>query len=174
LPETVTASRNHLTVRYALGVDKLLWELKKRPMPDGDAVRSVISAAGGEGHVDALDLAAALVVTQAMRLELDVLEAEVLDAAQASGVGCDAVAAMLDLPDGASAQARHRMLDAKRKLPQAPPHPGEQGAPLSDARDAAARAGRRAESAAARAAAAKRRGKQLRDVNGVAGGHSVR
>ena len=34
----VAAARRHLTERHATGVDRLLWDAEKRPMPDQDAV----------------------------------------------------------------------------------------------------------------------------------------
>src|SRR5215472_14691485 len=113
-PETVTASRRHLTIRYALGVDRLLWETEKRTMPDLDAARAVVSASAETTPADAPDIAAALVTIQAMRLELDALEADVLDAAQQAGISADTLAAALDLPDAASVAARHKMLISRR------------------------------------------------------------
>jgi hypothetical protein len=114
-PGVVTAARHHLTSRYAEGVSRLFWDLEKRHMPDADAVRAVMSAAKSAAPAEALDVGAALVVLQAMRLELDLLEADVLDTAQAGGVPAEAVAAVLELPGAAAAEARHRQLREKRK-----------------------------------------------------------
>jgi hypothetical protein len=164
-PETVTASRRHLTIRYALGVDCLLWETEKRTMPDMDAVRAVVSASADTPPADTLDIAAALVTVQAMRLELDALEADVLDAAQQAGVSAEAVAAALELPDAASATARHKMLIARRNAPRANAQQGTQEDPQSAARVAASaateHAGRRARQAASRAVEARRRREEL-------------
>lgn len=165
-PETVTASRRHLTIRYALGVDRLLWETEKRTMPDLDAVRAVVAAsADTPPAANALDIAAALVTIQAMRLEVDALEADALDAAQQAGVSAEAVAAALELPDAASVAARHTMLIARRSEPTAPAQQGPQEDPESAARVAASaaaeHAGRRARQAASRAVAARRRREEL-------------
>ncbi|HZR48111.1 MAG TPA: hypothetical protein VFB06_01190 [Streptosporangiaceae bacterium] len=58
-PEMVDAARRHLTGQYASGVDLLLWDLEKRPMPDGDAVQAVVSARADGHRPDALDIASA-------------------------------------------------------------------------------------------------------------------
>jgi hypothetical protein len=156
----VTASRRHLSVGYARGVDRLLWDLEKRPMPDAEAVKAVVIAnASGDGG-DALDIGGALVLLHAMRLELDCLEAEVLDAARASGLKDESLAAVMDLPDAAAVQDWERWLDVRRELPRAPAPGPSRGVPESS-RDAAARAGR-ASQAADQAAAAARRREQLR------------
>lgn len=161
-PDMVASSRRHIAEHYATGVDRLLWEQEKRPMPDADAVRTVVATAAAEGGADVLDIGAALVIVQAMRLELDLLEADVFDAAEASGVADESVAAVLGLPDAAAAAARHQMLSAKRDLPRAVP---EEPAPPPHAektREAAGRAVRRAASAASRATEAARRREELR------------
>ena len=51
------------------------------------------------------------------RLGLDRLEGELFDAAQAMGMRPEAIAAVLDLPDGAAAEKRHRWLETRRALP---------------------------------------------------------
>jgi hypothetical protein len=156
----VDSSRQHLAERYSAGVYRLLWEQEKRPMPDAEAVRAVVSAAA-DGRADVLDVGAALVIVQAMRLELDLLEANVFDAAGDSGVPDESVAAVLELPGAAAAAARRRMLSAKRDLPRLAPDAPSPGRP-EIAREAAGRAGRRAASAATRAAEAARNREQFR------------
>ena len=122
-----SASRRHLTDRYAVGVDRLLWDTEKRLVPDLDAIRSVIAAARG-GQAEALDVGAALVLLQAARLELDRLEFQTLEAAHGMGMQDEAVAAVLELPDAAAAQARYRALEARRALPyQEAEAPGADG-----------------------------------------------
>lgn len=160
-PDMVASSRRHITEHYATGVDRLLWEQEKRTMPDADAVRAVVSAAAAEKRLDVLDVGAALVLVQAMRLELDLLEADVLDVAEAGGVPDESVAAVLELPGAAAAAARRRMLSAKRELPQAT---REESPPARShaAHEAAGRAGHRATSAASRANEAARRRERLR------------
>jgi hypothetical protein len=112
----VDASRRHLTERYASGVDLLLWETEKRLVPELDAIKAVTAAAAA-GRAEGLDMGAALVLVQAVRLGLDRLEGELFDAAKAMGMGPEAIAAVLDLPDGAAAKKRHRWLETRRALP---------------------------------------------------------
>lgn len=164
-PDTVTASRRHLTTGYASGVDRLLWDMDKRPMPDLDAVRAVVAASQADKPVDALDIGAAVILLLEMRLELDCLEADVLDAALDSGLGFESLAAVLELPDPVLVRSRLEYLLARRELPRAaavesapPRHPRESGTTR-----AAAQAVRRAETAASRAESAARRRRELRD-----------
>jgi hypothetical protein len=112
----VTASRKHLTKRYASGVDLLLWETEKRLIPDLDAIRSVTEAVSA-GQAEGLDMGAALVLVQAARLGLDRLEYELFEGAQAMGMQSEAIAAVLDLADAAAADKRHRWLTTRRALP---------------------------------------------------------
>lgn len=115
----VTASRKHLTERYASGVDLLLWETEKRLIPDLDAIRSVTEALPG-GQAEGLDMGAALVLVQAARLGLDRLEYELFEGAQAMGMQSEAIAAVLDLADAAAADKRHRWLTTRQALPYTP------------------------------------------------------
>jgi hypothetical protein len=112
----VTASRRHLTERYASGVDLLLWETEKRLIPDLDAIRSVTEAAAS-GRAEGLDIGAALVLAQAARLGLDRLEHELFQAAEAMDMRPEVIAAVLDLPDAAAVDERRRWLEARRALP---------------------------------------------------------
>jgi hypothetical protein len=145
----VTAARRHLTERYASGVDRLLWDTEKRLIPDLDAIRSVIDAASS-GHAEALDIGAGLVLLQAVRLEVDRLEHDVFEGAHRLGMGEEAIAAVLDLPDAAAAGKRRRWLKGRRALPHADiASPGRSG--LGGSAEAAKRAGRRAGEAADRA-----------------------
>jgi hypothetical protein len=153
----VMASRRHLTERYAAGVDRLLWDTEKRLVPDLDAIRSVVDAASA-GHAEALDIGAGLVLLQAARLEVDRLEYDLFEGAHAMGMGEEAIAAVLDLPDAATAAKRRRWLKARRALPYA--NIGAPRGPGGSA-EAANRAGRRASQAANRAAEAAQRREQL-------------
>jgi len=112
----VDASRRHLTERYASGVDLLLWETEKRLVPDLDAIKAVTGAAVS-GQAEGLDMGAALVLVQAVRLGLDRLECDLFDAARAMGMRPEAIAAVLELPDAAAAEKRHRWLETRRALP---------------------------------------------------------
>jgi hypothetical protein len=172
-PDMVTASRRHLTSEYAGGVERLFWELEKRPMPDLGAVGAVVSAHEAGQPVNALNAGAALVLLQSMRLELDALESSVFDAAAASGLNFESMAAVLDLPDADAAKAREDYLRARRDMARefAPrgPAPQTSAPPLMSrearsaaAIEAAAAAGRRADNAAIRAAEAARRRDELR------------
>ena len=114
-PEMVDASRRHLTERYASGVDLLLWETEKRLVPDLDAIKAVTGAAVS-GQAEGLDMGAALVLVQAVRLGLDRLECDLFDAARAMGMRPEAIAAVLELPDAAAAEKRHRWLETRREL----------------------------------------------------------
>ena len=94
----------------------MLWDTEKRLVPDLDAIRSVIDAASS-GHAEALDIGAGLVLLQAVRLEVDRLEHDVFEGAHGLGMGEEAVAAVLDLPDAAAASKRRRWLKGRRALP---------------------------------------------------------
>jgi hypothetical protein len=135
-PDTVTAARRHLSSEFAQGVDRLLWDLEKRPMPDLHAVNAVICAARrSDRPVEALSVGAALVLLQSLRLELDVLEAGVFGAALESGVGYDSLAAVLGLPDADAAQAREQYLKVRRELPRAPARASAARVQAGDAAD---------------------------------------
>jgi|GEM_PF-1414824 hypothetical protein len=155
----IMASRRHLTECYAAGVDRLLWDTEKRFVPDLDAIKSVIDATSS-GQAEALDIGAGLVLLQAARLEVDRLEYDVFESAHSMGMGDEAIAAVLDLPDAASASKRRRWLKSRRALPYADTGlPGRPGTGVSA--EAAKRAGRRASQAAGRAAEAAERRQQL-------------
>lgn len=128
----VSASRRHLTERYASGVDLLLWETEKRLIPDLEAIRLVAEAAAEE-RAEGLDMGAALVLVQAARLGLDHLEYDLFQAAQAMDMRPEAIAAVLDLPGGASAQDRQRWLETRRRLPYTAAEPPRPQKPAADA-----------------------------------------
>jgi hypothetical protein len=147
-PEMVTGARRHLTERYATGVDRLLWETEKHPMPDAAAITAAVAAGD---RADALDIASALVLVQASRLALDHLEHDLFAAGQAAGITAATIAAVLDLPDEAAAQARQHWLTGRRAMPHVDAgllRMGAQGSPAH----AADRAGRRPRRTAERAA----------------------
>jgi hypothetical protein len=64
-------------------------------------------------------MGAALVLVQAARLGLDRLECDIFDAARVMGMRPEAIAAVLELPDAAAAEKRHRWLETRRALPYA-------------------------------------------------------
>jgi hypothetical protein len=157
-PEMVTASRHHLNKQYAHGVNRLLWDLDKRPMPDADAVMAVITASRAGERRAALDIGAALVLLQAMRQDLDCLEADLYAVARANGLDDESLAAVLELPDAAAAAARRKFLDTRRELSSAT-LPAARGEPAGSRE--AARVRGRARQTAGRAAAAARRRQEL-------------
>jgi hypothetical protein len=142
----VTASRKHLTKRYASGVDLLLWETEKRLIPDLDAIKSVTGAVAS-GQADGLDMGAALVLVQAVRLGLDRLEYELFEGAQAMGMASEAIAAVLDLHDAAAADKRQKWLSTRRALPYTAAESEPPETLTTSAEAARTRAVRRAQSA---------------------------
>lgn len=130
-PETVRAARAHLTPRYAAGVDAFLWDSRQRPLSDLAALDAVITASdraqrGASGQPPPMDLAAALVVLAAARLDMDRTEARLLNAAHASGMGPEQIAAILDL-SVEHAEERHRQLKPRLDEPVAEnPHAAKQ------------------------------------------------
>ncbi len=84
------------------------------PVDDIRAVSTVIDAArdGAQHPAEAIDVGAGLVVLSNLRLYLDRLEADLLDAAGRVGLGWDVIAAIVGIPAGA-AQERHVALRAR-------------------------------------------------------------
>lgn len=119
-PRLVTAARAHLTERFARGVQEVLWEGRAIPMPDLDAIAHVLKAAAAGERLAAEELAAALLLTQAVRLDVDLMEADLLAVAHDAGMGWDQIAIMLDLPDAATAQRHYERLNDRRSVPAAP------------------------------------------------------
>jgi len=75
-----------------------------------------VTDAAVSGQAEGLDMGAALVLVQAVRLGLDRLECDLFDAARAMGMRPEAIAAVLELPDAAAAEKRHRWLETRREL----------------------------------------------------------
>lgn len=156
-PDAVNAARRQLNQHYVDGVERLLWELDKQPIPDTEAISRAITAVG---NGEAETAGPALVLLQAARLGLDRLEARALDAARAAGISYETIAAVLGLPGADAAVAWHQWLTARQTLPYEEPPPARQAVP-GGAVGAAARAGHRATQAAARAEQITRRMGQL-------------
>jgi hypothetical protein len=131
----VRAARSHLARRHAEGVEELLWQEHGRPLRDADAIAKSIDSVrraqdAGEPTPPAMDLAAALVVLRAARLDLDRLEIALVEAVRDAGLDWEAIAAGLDLPDGDAAQRRYERLRPRSAAPTdcvAPPAPAESG-----------------------------------------------
>ena len=117
-PKLVEAARTHLAARFAHGADKLMWQTQGLPMHDLDAVEHVLRAAHS-GEADAEDLAAALIASEAARLDLDRIQADLLDSALQAGLTWDQIASTMELNDAATAQRRHQELNRRRQTPTA-------------------------------------------------------
>jgi len=135
-PQGVQHARDYLTARHAGGVEEFLWESRKRPMPDRDAINAVITAGEQAQHgrgesPEPVEIAAALVVLSAVRLNLDQTEVRLLNIAQASGMGFEQIAAVLDL-SVEEAEERHRRLKPRLDEPAAAPSPPPPAAPPRD------------------------------------------
>jgi hypothetical protein len=154
-PDTVRAARAHLTGKYSRGVDRLMWETHKHPLADLEAVRAVIDTASDGGVVNATDLGAALVLMEAMRLDVDRLEWHMLESARDAGLTWESIAAVLDLAGATEAQERHRWLESRQAEPVAPIVPPNLSISAA-AREGAERAGLRGRTAADRASEAAR------------------
>ena len=93
-PAVVTASRRHLTSRYATGLDSFLWETDQILLTDRAAIQSVVRAARS-GHTGlGRDLVAALVLIQVVRRDLEAEEAELRAAAGHTGLSREILAAV--------------------------------------------------------------------------------
>jgi hypothetical protein len=116
-------------------VEELLWQEHGRPLPDVDAIAKSIDSVrraqdAGEPTPLAMDLAAALVVLRAARLDMDRLEVTLVEAVRDAGLDWEAIAAGLDLPDGDAARRRYEKLRPRSDAPTdyvAPPAPAESG-----------------------------------------------
>jgi hypothetical protein len=115
----VRAARSYLTGRYARGVEQMLWESDQYPMSDLDAINAVRAAAVAD-DLPGPDLAAALVLVQAARLDLDQLEAKVLRAAQHADMSWDSIATVLGLPSPDLAEEHFRQMIKRESEPTDP------------------------------------------------------
>jgi hypothetical protein len=88
----VTASRRHLTSRYATGLDSFLWDTDRVPLPDRTAIRAVVLAAQAGQAGLGQDLVAALVLVQVARRELEADETELHAAAGQAGLAREILA----------------------------------------------------------------------------------
>jgi hypothetical protein len=114
-PSVADSARLRLAAHRALSAGPPAEPASARPADDIQAINAVIDAARGaaERPADALDIGAALVVLCDLRLYLDGLEADLLDAAQPAGLGWDVVAAIIGIPAD-EVQRRHQALRARR------------------------------------------------------------
>jgi hypothetical protein len=116
-PSVADSARLRLAAHRALSAGLPAERASARPADDIQAINAVIDAARGDAErpADALDIGAGLVVLCDLRLYLDGLEADLLDAAQPAGLGWDVIAAIIGIPAD-EAQRRHRALRARRIL----------------------------------------------------------
>jgi hypothetical protein len=146
-PDTVRAARARLAGRFSTGVDALLWEEAGHPMHDAQAISAVVSSAdGADGSAPgALDFGAALIVLASLRLDIDRLEVDLVDAIRDAGLDWEFVARTLHLSVQQVAK-RQRLLSKRRALPtdrvHAPataqgraPHDGQPGPAASGRQD---------------------------------------
>jgi hypothetical protein len=109
-PAVVDNARLRIAAQRVLSAGQ---PIRQAPMPEAEdlrAIRSVIDSVGAAAHpAGALDVGAALVVLCDLRLYLDGLEADLLDAAQLVDLGWDVIAAIIGIPAD-EAQRRHRAL----------------------------------------------------------------
>jgi hypothetical protein len=117
-PGVADSARLRLAAHRVLSFGPLAEQVSARPADDIDAINALILAARGRGahSPDALDVGAGLVVLCDLRLRLDGLEADLLDAAQQVGLGWDVIAAIIGIP-AEQAQRRHRALRSQRESP---------------------------------------------------------
>jgi hypothetical protein len=117
-PDMVRAARARLAARFSTGVDALLWEEAGQPMHDAQAISAVVSSAdGADGPPPgALDYGAALIVLASLRLDIDRLEADLVDAIRGAGLDWEFIARTLHLSVPQAAK-RQRLLGKRRALP---------------------------------------------------------
>jgi hypothetical protein len=113
-PAVADSARLRIAARRRLADGQPDGQAAARRAADIQAINAVIgSARAGAAHPpDGLDVGAALVVLCDLRLYLDGLEADLLDAAQRAGLGWDVIAAIIGIPAD-EAEHRHRVLRAQ-------------------------------------------------------------
>jgi hypothetical protein len=169
-PSLVRAARVHLTDRFARGIARLLWEEHKTLLSDTEAAVELIEAADGGQGVSAPDIAAALVVVHAARLDVDRLEDRVWRVAERAGFGPEQLAAVLGLPSAEEAEQHRVWLRSRAALPVdevAGPVAGRAAQRAEQAAQRARQAGQRAQKAGEKARAAGRRRTELAGEYGI-------
>jgi hypothetical protein len=117
-PAVVDSARLRITAHRVLSAGQPTRTGPVRQAEDIRAIQAVLDSAGDDAvrPADVLDVGAALAVLCDLRLYLDGLEADLLDAALHVGLGWDVVAAIIGIPAD-EAERRHRALRAQRGSP---------------------------------------------------------
>jgi hypothetical protein len=114
-PAVVDSARFRIAAHRVLNAGQPIRQGPVRQAEDIRAIQAVIDSVGDDAvrPADVLDVGAALVVLCDLRLYLDGLEADLLDAAQRMDLSWDVVAAIIGIPAD-EAQRRHRALRAEQ------------------------------------------------------------
>ncbi len=118
-PAVVDSARLRIAAHRVLSAGQPGRQGPVRQAEDIRAIQAVLDSVGDDAVRPAklLDVGAALAVLCDLRLYLDGLEADLLDAAQRVDLGWDVVAAIVGIPAD-EAERRHRALRAQRGSPQ--------------------------------------------------------
>ncbi len=114
-PAVVDSARLRITAHRMLSTGQPPRTGPVRQAEDIRAIQAVLDSVGDDAvcPADVLDVGAALAVLCDLRLFLDRLEADLLDAAQQVELGWDVVAAIIGIPAD-EAERRHHALRAQR------------------------------------------------------------
>jgi hypothetical protein len=114
-PAVVDSARLRIAEHRLLSATQPARQGPPRQAEDIRAIQAVIDSVGADAARPAsvLDVGAALAVLCDLRLYLDELEADLLDAAQQVDLGWDVIAAIIGIPAD-EAERRHRALRAQR------------------------------------------------------------
>jgi hypothetical protein len=117
-PAVLDSARLRIAGHRLLSAGQPIREGQVGRAEDIRAIRAVIDSARDDAvrPADVLDVGAALVVLCDLRLYLDGLEADLLDAAQRVDLGWDVIAAIIGIPAD-EAERRHRALRAQQGSP---------------------------------------------------------
>jgi hypothetical protein len=118
-PAVVDSARVRIAALRVLGAGQPTRQTPVRQAEDIRAIQAVLDSLGDDAvrPANALDVGAALAVLCDLRLYLDGLEADLLDAAQQVDLGWDVIAAIIGIPAD-EAERRHRALRARPGQPQ--------------------------------------------------------
>src|ERR1700733_1153412 len=116
-PAVVDSARLRITAHRVLSAGLPARQGPVRQAEDIRAIQAVLDSVGDDVRpADVLDVGAALAVLCDLRVYLDGLEADLLDAAQQVDLGWDVVAAIIGIPAD-EAERRHRALRAQQGSP---------------------------------------------------------